>query len=116
MDCLIALVALSASRVCRRAYPYAYIGTENACVKRFTRPVVVALVACWAGFAVSKAPPVALANVYEAGIDLSGYWVSEKLDGVRALWDGEALYSRRGYRIAGASLVSAWIPGNSARW
>ena len=40
-----------------------------------------------------------LANAYRGDIDLSRYWVSEKLDGVRALWDGHALYSRRGNRF-----------------
>ena len=40
-----------------------------------------------------------LANVYRGDVDLARYWVSEKLDGVRALWDGAALYSRRGNRF-----------------
>ena len=65
--------------------------------------LIAAAIGCWAGLADSKAPPVALANVYEEGVDLSAYWVSEKLDGVRALWDGEALYSRRGNRFAAPS-------------
>ena len=72
---------------------------------RFIRLIAVAVIGCWAGLADSKAPPVALANIYEEGVDLSAYWVSEKLDGVRALWDGEALYSRRGNRFA----VPAWF-------
>ncbi|MCY3812751.1 MAG: DNA ligase [Gammaproteobacteria bacterium] len=42
---------------------------------------------------------VSLANVYHGDIDLSRYWVSEKLDGVRARWNGEALHSRRGNRF-----------------
>lgn len=42
---------------------------------------------------------VSLANAYGGDIELSRYWVSEKLDGVRALWDGDALYSRRGNRF-----------------
>ena len=41
-------------------------------------------------------PPVQLAGVYHAGIDLRDYWVSEKLDGVRAYWDGQQLISRNG--------------------
>ena len=69
-------------------------------MNRFITLFAAAFLSCWAGFAVSKAPPVALANSYEEGVDLSAYWVSEKLDGVRALWDGEALYSRRGNRFA----------------
>ncbi len=41
-------------------------------------------------------PALMLANVYHQGIDLDQYWVSEKYDGVRALWDGEQLLSRGG--------------------
>ena len=44
-------------------------------------------------------PAPSLANTYQGDIDVGRYWVSEKLDGVRALWDGEALYSRRGNRF-----------------
>lgn len=46
-----------------------------------------------------KAPTLSLANVYHSGVDLAQYWVSEKLDGVRAYWDGAALYSRQGNRF-----------------
>ena len=42
---------------------------------------------------------VSLANAYHGEVDLSHYWVSEKLDGVRARWDGAALYSRNGNRF-----------------
>ena len=41
-------------------------------------------------------PSLMLANVYHQGIDLSDYWVSEKYDGVRAIWDGKQLISRGG--------------------
>ncbi len=41
-------------------------------------------------------PPLMQANVYEDDIDVSAYWASEKLDGVRAYWDGKALISRAG--------------------
>ncbi len=47
----------------------------------------------------TSSPTPSLANVYQGGLDLRRYWVSEKLDGVRALWDGKALYSRRGNRF-----------------
>ena len=52
-----------------------------------------------------KAPALSLANVYHDGVDVTQYWVSEKLDGVRAYWDGEALYSRQGNRFQ----VPAWF-------
>lgn len=44
-------------------------------------------------------PDILLANVYRDGIDVSQYLVSEKLDGVRAIWDGEQLRFRSGNLI-----------------
>ena len=41
-------------------------------------------------------PKLMLAKVYHEGLDLNDYWVSEKFDGVRALWDGEQFISRGG--------------------
>ena len=41
-------------------------------------------------------PNLMLANVYHEGLDLKDYWVSEKYDGVRALWDGDKFISRGG--------------------
>jgi DNA ligase len=43
-----------------------------------------------------RQPSLLLAKVYEEGINLEDYWVSEKLDGVRAYWDGTQLISRHG--------------------
>ena len=62
------------------------------------------LLLCWllagAPAAADPAPPrIMLATVYQAGIDVSDYWVSEKLDGVRGHWDGERLRSRGGHLI-----------------
>lgn len=46
-------------------------------------------------------PPeqLVLANQYEQGVNVEHYWQSEKLDGIRALWDGDKLYTRNGNRI-----------------
>jgi DNA ligase len=44
----------------------------------------------------SESLALALAGVYEKGVDLKGYWLSEKLDGVRAYWDGQKFWSRGG--------------------
>lgn len=41
-------------------------------------------------------PPVLLAHKYENDFDPTGWWVSEKLDGVRCFFDGERLISRQG--------------------
>jgi len=43
-----------------------------------------------------KPPKLILASVYMKGIDIHQYLVSEKLDGVRAFWDGKNLISRGG--------------------
>ncbi|HLL20799.1 MAG TPA: DNA ligase, partial [Kofleriaceae bacterium] len=45
------------------------------------------------------APPVLLAHKWELEHDPKGWWMSEKLDGVRAYWDGEAFVSRLGNRF-----------------
>lgn len=42
-------------------------------------------------------PDLQLANVYYPGIELQNYWVSEKLDGVRAYWNGKDLVSKQGH-------------------
>jgi DNA ligase-1 len=44
----------------------------------------------------ASAPDIVLASVYRAGIDPAPYWISEKLDGVRAIWDGKVLRFRSG--------------------
>lgn len=42
-------------------------------------------------------PPVLLAHPFEdADVDPTGWWMSEKLDGVRAYWDGKDFVSRQG--------------------
>lgn len=52
------------------------------------------------GFASAFEPPaVTLANIYTAGRDPSGYYVSEKLDGVRGYWDGHHLLTRGGTEV-----------------
>lgn len=43
-----------------------------------------------------KKPEIQLASKYHQDIIINKYWVSEKLDGVRAYWDGQHLISRQG--------------------
>lgn len=45
------------------------------------------------------APALSLAEAYEQRADLRAYLVSEKLDGVRAYWDGARLITRGGHYI-----------------
>ena len=52
------------------------------------------------GFAADKpAPPILLANVLGPDIDPANYLVSEKFDGVRAIWDGKILKFRSGREV-----------------
>jgi DNA ligase-1 len=41
-------------------------------------------------------PALLLAESWDNAADLSGWWMSEKLDGVRAYWDGKQFLSRQG--------------------
>jgi DNA ligase 1 len=50
-------------------------------------------------FAKENAPNVLLAQEYKTGIDVSQYLISEKFDGVRAVWDGSAFHTRQGNEI-----------------
>lgn len=45
----------------------------------------------------AQQPSLLLAKVYHSDIEINDYWVSEKLDGVRAYWNGTALISRQGH-------------------
>lgn len=45
---------------------------------------------------IKSAPDLLLANIYHSDVKLQDYWVSEKLDGVRAYWNGRHLVSRQG--------------------
>ncbi len=53
-------------------------------------------------------PPLELVDVYQGGIELQRYWVSEKFDGVRGYWDGHRLLTRGG----GLVVVPAWFTAN----
>jgi DNA ligase 1 len=65
------------------------------------------------GWAAERAtPPLMLANVYREGVvtDLAQFWVSEKLDGVRAYWDGRRLLTRAGNIIAAPRWFTDRLP------
>lgn len=55
-------------------------------------------------------PELMLAEIYRQGLDLSQYWVSEKLDGVRTRWDGTHLISRGGNVFAAPEWFTAGFP------
>lgn len=64
---------------------------------RYARAIAAILIIFTITSTANSGPPaLALAGVYEEGISLENYWVSEKLDGVRAYWDGQQFWSRGG--------------------
>ena len=73
----------------------------------------------WAGCVFAQAPALLLAETCQGKVDVARYWVSEKLDGVRAYWDGNRLGMRHGTAIRmekgqARRLVEdkAWLPNS----
>lgn len=67
------------------------------------------LLCCLSASSSASPPPLMLAGQWRDGPDVSRYLVSEKLDGVRARWDGRTLTSRAGNIIpAPAWFTHAW--------
>lgn len=60
----------------------------------------------------AAAPPVLLAQDFSDAIDPGAYLVSEKLDGVRALWDGNSLRFRSGRMIRAPDWFIAGLPAH----
>lgn len=82
---------------------------------------VVAWLVPWYPASVASAapPPLMLAQIYDGEADVSAYWISEKLDGVRGYWDGRQLYSRGGQAIvAPAGFTAGWpaVPMDGELW
>ena len=58
----------------------------------------------------ASTPALMHAKLWQASHDPSAYWVSEKLDGVRAFWDGRTLRFRSGLPIAAPDWFTAALP------
>lgn len=58
----------------------------------------------------AQRPALLLALSASAAIDVPSYLVSEKLDGVRAYWDGQALWFRSGHRVPAPAWFVARLP------
>lgn len=69
---------------------------------QLTRRAFLFLIACAplsTLLAGQAAPDVLLAKIYESGTNVQQFLVSEKYDGVRAIWDGNVLTTRQGNEI-----------------
>jgi DNA ligase len=61
-----------------------------------------------------QAPHLLLAKVWDPSIDPTGWWMSEKYDGLRGYWDGRKLWSRNGNLIHAPDYFLAELPRNIA--
>lgn len=76
-------------------------------------PVLLAHAATAENAIDGAAPPLLLAQHFSAAIDPGAYLVSEKLDGVRALWDGKTLRFRSGRVIQAPDWFVAALPAHA---
>jgi DNA ligase-1 len=60
----------------------------------------------------AKGAPVLLAETWDGVLDPAGWWLSEKLDGVRAYWDGKRLLSRLGNVFHAPDWFIAGLPAH----
>src|SRR6266700_287617 len=58
----------------------------------------------------TQAPPLLLAQTWDCVTDPTGWWLSEKLDGVRAFWDGKQFLSRLGNLFHAPAWFVAGLP------
>src|SRR5207244_5594780 len=58
----------------------------------------------------SNAPALLLAETWDNALDPTGWWLSEKLDGVRAFWDGKQFWSRLGNLVHAPDWFVAGLP------
>lgn len=61
-----------------------------------------------------QAPHLLLAKVWDPSIDPTGWWMSEKYDGLRGYWDGRKLWSRKGNLIHAPDYFQAELPRDIA--
>ena len=71
---------------------------------------VAMLSMCLSLWAIAKEPPILLANVLGPNVDVTQYLVSEKYDGVRALWDGKTLRYRSGREVPAPAWFISKLP------
>ncbi len=71
------------------------------------------LFVCLTTLAIAKEPPILLANVLGPDIDVTQYLVSEKYDGVRAIWDGKTLRFRSGRDVPAPAWFIQRLPSTA---
>ena len=84
---------------------------REAMLKRFFRVfVAIAVLVMSSRASMAAEPALLLAETYRKQVDVAQYLVSEKLDGVRAYWDGKQLISRGGNVFHAPPWFTAALP------
>lgn len=79
-------------------------------MSRVLQALLIGLALLLPTLSAAEAPAILLANVYRGQVDVSRYLASEKLDGVRAIWDGQVLCFRSGKTINAPAWFLAGLP------
>ncbi|MFT4691407.1 MAG: DNA ligase [Verrucomicrobiia bacterium] len=58
----------------------------------------------------SSKQPLLLANMWDPSVNPTGWWISEKYDGIRAHWNGKALLTRGGNKVHAPDYFLAELP------
>jgi len=74
--------------------------THHSVLSRLVRLWPVCLLLLFSGLAArANAAELMLPQIYSGQVDVSGWLMSEKLDGVRGNWDGKQLLSKHGHQL-----------------
>ena len=76
-------------------------------------PLILLLLLLFTALSYAEIPPIQLATKYHDNIIVHNYWVSEKLDGVRAYWNGKQLMSRQGNTFLAPKWFTSGFPSEA---
>lgn len=62
----------------------------------FVTAISLSIILLTSHLSYAQSPPIQLATKFRENIDIKQYYVSEKLDGIRAYWNGHQLISKQG--------------------
>jgi DNA ligase-1 len=91
-------------RTCKHLRKYRGEAAETARLGALPEPTAAEPVGA------TTVPGLLLAERWESDVDLAGWWLSEKLDGMRAYWDGTQFLSRLGNRIHAPDWFTQGLP------
>ncbi|HEY5951481.1 MAG TPA: DNA ligase [Kofleriaceae bacterium] len=100
-------------RTCKHLRAYLGDAAETARIGTPAPKVSKATAKKQASAASGKEPPILLAHKWETDHDPTGWWMSEKLDGIRAYWDGQAFLSRLGNKFYAPDWFIADLPNDT---